>query len=181
MVGIPVSTSQSGSPNGHKDRIFLFVFGGRDANYEDDELAYRNVHLACVKRVTQRWSCMVLWEWHGSHRAGDIGIYSSEMFLVFLQGTPCGSKTEDEMVYPWCTHLCPQDFSIPNSGHASTNLPQNQAHPVKRQTCQSRTWRHHIPQKRCKLPAVSRESSQAYETRLMKESESSGCGSGRES
>jgi len=29
-----------------KDRIFLFVFGGRDANYEDDELAYRNVLLA---------------------------------------------------------------------------------------------------------------------------------------
>ena len=29
-----------------KERIFLFVFGGRDANYEDDELAYRNVFLA---------------------------------------------------------------------------------------------------------------------------------------
>lgn len=27
-----------------QDRIFLFVFGGRDANYEDDELAYRNAY-----------------------------------------------------------------------------------------------------------------------------------------
>eukprot|EP00913_Durusdinium_trenchii_P032189 g30141.t1 len=27
-----------------QDRIFLFVFGGRDATYEDDELAYRNAY-----------------------------------------------------------------------------------------------------------------------------------------
>lgn len=26
-----------------EDRIFLFVFGGRDATYADNELAYRNV------------------------------------------------------------------------------------------------------------------------------------------
>ena len=30
-----------------QDRIFLFVFGGRDANYEDDELAYRNAVPTC--------------------------------------------------------------------------------------------------------------------------------------
>ena len=31
----------------NQDRIFLFVFGGRDANYEDDELAYRNAVPTC--------------------------------------------------------------------------------------------------------------------------------------
>ena len=30
-------------PAAAEDRIFLFVFGGRDSTYEDDELAYRNV------------------------------------------------------------------------------------------------------------------------------------------
>ena len=30
-----------------KDRVFLFVFGGRDSTYEDDELAYKNAGLPC--------------------------------------------------------------------------------------------------------------------------------------
>ena len=28
-----------------EDRVFLFVFGGRDSTYEDDELAYKNAVL----------------------------------------------------------------------------------------------------------------------------------------
>ena len=32
-----------------QDRVFLFVFGGRDATYEDDELAYKNVSLLVLE------------------------------------------------------------------------------------------------------------------------------------
>ncbi|CAE7597987.1 unnamed protein product [Symbiodinium sp. CCMP2456] len=36
-----------------QDRVFLFVFGGRDATYEDDELAYKNAYM--TRMVREIW------------------------------------------------------------------------------------------------------------------------------